>query len=147
MFSSSQQCLKKLTNGDISSANETPKILDEVPKIQSNLSNNDNCVVINDHDDLNDTAAEITHSTQAVTITCDKSANENCDNDDDDNDEDCNGSDGEQDLAISDKDKSQILSLLNMADLTELALVRQCSLTKAKKICSLRPFTSWKELV
>ncbi|XP_028409911.1 SWI/SNF-related matrix-associated actin-dependent regulator of chromatin subfamily A containing DEAD/H box 1-like [Dendronephthya gigantea] len=138
--SSSQQSLKKRAKGlDISSDDETPKILD-APEIQNDVGDNNDCIVVKDNDELNDTASEITRSTQAVVIASDESTDENCGSDDDD----CNEN---QDLAIADDDKSQILSLFDAADPTELALVRGCSLTKAKQICGLRPFASWKDLL
>ena len=67
--------------------------------------------------------------------------------DDGSDDDDCCLSDGEQDLAMSSVDKASVVSLLDSGDMMEIALVRGSSIAKAKKICSLRPFTSWRDLV
>ena len=60
---------------------------------------------------------------------------------------DCELSEDEEDLAISSVDKASVLSFLDSADIMELVLVKGSSITKAKKICSLRPFSSWHDLV
>ena len=67
--------------------------------------------------------------------------------DDGSDDDDCCLSDGEQDLAMSSVDKASVVSLLDSGDMMEIALVRGSSIAKAKKICSLRPLTSWRDLV
>jgi DNA uptake protein ComE-like DNA-binding protein len=56
-------------------------------------------------------------------------------------------SDEEDDLTMSSAEKASVLSFLDSADIMELVLVRGISITKAKKICSLRPFSSWLDLV
>ena len=56
-------------------------------------------------------------------------------------------SDRQQDLAMSSADKALVLSFLNKAEVFEISLVKGCSITKAQKICSLRPFNTWMDLV
>lgn len=43
--------------------------------------------------------------------------------------------------------RAKILSFLQDASLSELALIPQCSQKKAQKIIALRPFNSWEALV
>jgi hypothetical protein len=82
---------------------------------------------------------EMSGHTQAITIVHDDSDN--------DEDDDYGLSDGEQDLAMSSADKASVVSFVDSADLTEITLVKGCSVIKAKKICSLRPFSTWMDLV
>ena len=91
--------------------------------------------------------AQRSSGSEAVTVISDT---EGVDNDaedvDDDADNDCVLSD-EDDLVMPKAVKASLVTFFNNADIQELTLVRGCSIIKAGKVCGLRPFDSWSDLV
>ena len=65
----------------------------------------------------------------------------------DNEDQACSDSSEQEYPLMSNHEKDEVLSLLDSSEVAEIALVKGCSLHKAKKICSLRPFTNWNDLV
>lgn len=55
--------------------------------------------------------------------------------------------DSEYEDSVSDSLQDKIIKFLQEASLDELALISGCSIKKAQKIISLRPFNTWKDVV
>lgn len=55
--------------------------------------------------------------------------------------------DSEDEDSISTNLQDKIIQFLQEASLDELALISGCSIKKAQKIISLRPFNTWKDVV
>lgn len=55
--------------------------------------------------------------------------------------------DSEEEDSVSDSLQDKIIKFLQEASLDELALISGCSIKKAQKIISLRPFNTWKDVV
>lgn len=55
--------------------------------------------------------------------------------------------DSEDEDSISGNLQDKIIQFLQEASLDELALISGCSIKKAQKIISLRPFNTWKDVV
>ncbi len=55
--------------------------------------------------------------------------------------------DSEGEDSISGNLQDKIIQFLQEASLDELALISGCSIKKAQKIISLRPFSTWKDVV
>lgn len=55
--------------------------------------------------------------------------------------------DSEDEDSVSSSLQDKIIQFLQEASLDELALISGCSIKKAQKIISLRPFNTWKDVV
>lgn len=55
--------------------------------------------------------------------------------------------DSEDEDSISGNLQDKIIQFLQEASLDELSLISGCSIKKAQKIISLRPFNTWKDVV
>ncbi|CAB4008312.1 SWI SNF-related matrix-associated actin-dependent regulator of chromatin subfamily A containing, partial [Paramuricea clavata] len=133
-------CVTIDDNSDIGNNSDDNKNTSDVNKSTSDVNKNTSAEL--------GAPLEMSGLTQAITIVHDDCDDEDDDCDDcDDEDDDYGLSDGEQDLAMSSADKASVVSFVDSADVTELALVKGCSVIKAKMICSLRPFSTWRDLL